>query len=56
MRQSAYVLVPQDTLTPDMYYFPIFTGMSWMDNTVVKYNDDPFPYYATHTDAWGNIM
>ena len=56
LRQCAQTLVPQDTLAPDTDYFPLFTGMSWMDNTTIKYNDDPFPYYVTHTNAWGTTM
>ena len=48
LRQSAHVLVPQDTLSPETNLMPIFTGMSWMDNTLIKYLDDPVPYYPNH--------
>lgn len=56
LRQCAYPLVAQDTVAPETDLFPIFTGISWMDNTLVKYLDDPYPYYTNHTDVHGTPM
>jgi hypothetical protein len=53
---AAYDLVRIDTVSPLHRNWNIFSGMGWMDNTTIKYLDDPVPYYVNHTNAGGTSM
>lgn len=48
LRRYSTAIKAQDTADPGELNGPLFSGMMGVDNTVVKYLDDPYPYYTTH--------